>query len=1574
MTMPKALLRSAFVLLLAFAASCDQLTDTTVRVGGLEIVEGNDITAAVGTEVTASARVVDAGGSPIEGIDVTLDVVSGGGSVTPGTTTSGSDGTISGTWTLGTTPGTQRLRVGAGAFQLTFSVTAEPGPLATLDATPDSVRFTALQQTRTLSASGADAYGNAVEPTGLSWATNSTGIAQVDGTGVVTAVGPGMATVSVSSGSISADVKVVVEQVVSDVAVSPDGASLAALGDTAHLTATAADANGFEVAGASATWSTTDASVATVDGQGVVTAVAAGTARIGAMMAGAADTVVISVSPVVTTVVLTPDSVELTALGATRTLTASPLDANGNAVAGASITWSSLNTAVATVTTAGVVTSVAEGTAWIRAGASTVSGSIHDSTKVVVAPVVDSLAITADSLHFAAIGDTLIAEARGYDANSNDLGPQMVTWSTTNVGVATVDADGNVVSTGNGGAQLVAALGALEDTAAIGVRQEVFSVAVTPALDTLWAIGDTVRLNAALADSNGVAVTDTTPTWTSSDTLVATVDAAGLVTAVAPGTALVEAAVGAVADTGTIVVAAGADSVAVTPDSINFSALGDTIPLVAAAFDSLGGSVDAQFTWASLDAAIATVDTAGNVIAVAAGTTYVHASAPAVAGGTVADTSKVVVAPVPAALAVIPDTVYLPSLGDTSTVTAHVFDTNGNDLGPAAVTWGSTNGAVATVDASGNVVSVANGSARVAATLASPSLTDTIGVGVYQEVASMAITPTTDTLAMGDTTQLTLSVYDARGVALARSYSTAWASDDAATASVGTLGLVTGEMVGVTNVTATVEGSAAAAPIAVAPHPNRAISVSYYAACALDREGTAYCWGNDDWGQIGDNDGTADFASMAEPVSGGHTFFQLTGNGYVTCGLDTAGQAWCWGDNSHGNTGNGNEDGLVYDAPQMVVGGHVFTQIDAQWDNVCAVDDAGAAWCWGRGTENQLGDGLGTDSGTPVAVSGGLTYAEVAVGRYFACGLTTVGQVYCWGSNSNYQFGDGTLNSSTTPTLAANGETFDNISLDWWGGCGVKSDNTAMCWGYNGNGRVGDGTTTTATVPVAVTGAYNWLTLSPSNGWTCGLTTTGAITCVGAGGSGRTGTGNFDDVAVHTPISTGETFVAVDAELVGACGLADSGNIQCWGAAQVAGSYPYTVTPDAVGLTGTVEVTAAGAFTCARDNIGDVRCWGTNSSGELGDGTTTHTDSPVQVSGGIAFSRVAPGWYHTCSIGAADSLAYCWGDNGRGRLGNGTVFGNSTTPTVTSGGNKFVDISSGQDFTCGLTEFGEALCWGGNDYYQTSDVLGDSVTTPTLAADSPFVVITAGDFHACGLTAGGTAFCWGLNAYGELGATSADDCSGDPCSATPLKVSGGLTFDTLSAGRYHTCGITTVGETYCWGLNNLGQLGDGSFTNSQTPVVVPAGVAFTTIAAAGYNTCGIDGVNGLYCWGSNVNHQLGDGTTTSRSTAELISGLAATSVEGSGGHICASTTSGDAYCWGFRNYGQTADGMAYLHTPTYVGHSMSPFVQLSSLVFVPGMYLDPLSGFMPAFGAGVGEPEPGTRGGDSPKGTEVQQQ
>lgn len=1547
---------TGFVVGLALLFGCDMLTDTTIRIGSFEIIEGNDITTTVGSDVTTSGRVVDGGGDPISGVEVTFEVTSGGGTVDPGTVTTGSDGVAGATWTLGTEPGTQRLRARARGFELVFSVTAEPGPLAVLTAAPDSVHFTALEQTRQLMATGADTYGNETEVDGLSWSSDATGVVQVDASGLLTAQGAGSATVTAATGSIAATVDVVVEQVVDAVSVTPTARALSALGDTAHLSVQVVDANGFAVVGAAPAWTSTDAGIATVDGSGVVTAVSSGTAGIMAAADGVADTATITVEPVVSSVLVDPDSITLMALGATRQLTASTLDANGNAVAGAEIGWSSLDTAVATVDAQGTVTAVAEGATQVVAGVSTGGGTVADTARVVVTAEVTSIRIDVDTLHFAAFDDTIGVEAHGFDANANDLGAQTVTWSSTDTLIATVDAGGQVVSVGNGGARLIATMGTLVDTAGIGVRQEVSVVAVGPATDTLWAVGDTVHLTGAVSDSNGFAVADTTVAWSSSDTLVATVDTAGVVTAVSVGTARIAGTVGAVADTATIVVAAAADSVAVTPDSLHFTALGDTTQLSAAAFDSTGAAVTVTIDWSSADPGVATVDTAGNVVSVATGTTQVIGSAPAAGGGTVADTTVVVVAPVAASLAISPDSVHLASLGDTAVVEARGYDANGNDLGTQTVTWASSDPAIATVDAAGNVVSLGNGGARVAASLASPALTDTIGVGVFQEVAAVTVTPSPDTVAMEDTVALAATVTDTRGNALTRSYTTAWASDDSAVASVDSVGLVTGVMVGATTVSVTVEGIDGLAALNVAPHPNRALAVGNAMACALDVAGTAYCWGADYYWQQGDGDGMYSFAASAEPVVGGHTFQQIAGGGDLICALDVAGQAYCWGDNWAGGVGNGTTDGNWYDEPSPVVGGHTFTRIALNGYHVCGIDEAGAAWCWGYGDYDQLGDGLGTSSGTPVEVSGSLTFTDIAPGWFHTCGLSSGNQVYCWGDNSDHQFGDGTTTSSTTPTLGANGELFENIDMDWWGGCGVKADGTGMCWGYNAGGRIGDGTVTDAPSPVTVTGEYAWRSLNPNNGWTCGLTTGGTITCAGVGGAGSTGQGSFTTVTTHTAIASAESFVAVDGEVNAACGLATSGNVLCWGSSGAAGIDLFTRTPDPVGIDAR-SVAISGAYSCALQGTGTAWCWGSNGSGQLGDGTTDHTDSPVQVTGGVAFSALATGWGHTCGIGVADSLAYCWGDNSNGQIGDGTS-GNTAPPvTATSGGVKFVDVTAGAEFTCGLSTGGQAYCWGDNRSGQAGDTtaLVDTVAVPTpVDTDSFFVAVTAGNYHACALTGAGQAWCWGENAHGELGATTTEDCNGTACSSIPVLVSGELTFDTLSAGGGHTCGITAAGDAYCWGTNAEGELGDGTTTDSSTPVLVSGGLTFTRIAAIGDGVCGIDTGSNLYCWGDNGNSQLADGTYTDSSTPVQIAGLTALSVEGSNGHVCAVATDNATYCWGYKNFGQTADGMAHLHTPTAVSHGLTFFTGLTPLAQDPAVYYDVGTGlFTPLTSSGT---------------------
>ena len=182
-----------------------------------------------------------------------------------------------------------------------------------------------------------------------------------------------------------------------------------------------------------------------------------------------------------------------------------------------------------------------------------------------------------------------------------------------------------------------------------------------------------------------------------------------------------------------------------------------------------------------------------------------------------------------------------------------------------------------------------------------------------------------------------------------------------------------------------------------------------------------------------------------------------------------------------------------------------------------------------------------------------------------------------------------------------------------------------------------------------------------------------------------------------------------------------------------------------------------------------------------------------------------------------------------------------------------------------------------------------------------FASVGAGNLHACGLTATGDTYCWGFNDFGQLGDGTTTG------SLTPVLVSGGIRFSSISTNGGHTCGVTSVGDAYCWGENFRGQLGDGTTINRLTPVLVSGGLSFALVSAAFSETCGLTVGGDAYCWGDNFSGQLGDGTTISRLTPVPVAGGLTFASLSTGAQTCGVTAAGDAYCWG-RNHDQPGDG------------------------------------------------------------------
>lgn len=357
-----------------------------------------------------------------------------------------------------------------------------------------------------------------------------------------------------------------------------------------------------------------------------------------------------------------------------------------------------------------------------------------------------------------------------------------------------------------------------------------------------------------------------------------------------------------------------------------------------------------------------------------------------------------------------------------------------------------------------------------------------------------------------------------------------------------------------------------------------------------------------------------------------------------------------------------------------------------------------------------------------------------------------------------------------------------------------------------------------------------YVALTTGANHTCALRPTGLAYCWGANASAQLGIGTPDAMPHPLPgaVQNSLAFVLMGAFENHTCALVQSGAAYCWGAntqGQLGTGDSSAVTaPTAVaGVLTFAAMTAGVAHTCARQQDGTAHCWGDNSSGQLGDSSTTPRTSPVRVKGGLSLAALTAGGRHTCGLTQSGD-AYCWGDNTYGQLGDSSTT-RRTGPTRVATPFSFVTITTGESHTCGLTSAGTVHCWGLNAEGQlgvaaSQSCAGFPCSTSPLVVPGGFSTVGAGSFHTCGIGSPGAAFCWGRNASGQLGATTTEQCSGSPCSRTPVQVSGGLSLLLLSPGGRHTCGFTTDAQAYCWGANDSGQLGDGTRTSSTTPVRV----------------------------------------------------------------------------------------------------------------------------------------------------------
>ena len=670
---------------------------------------------------------------------------------------------------------------------------------------------------------------------------------------------------------------------------------------------------------------------------------------------------------------------------------------------------------------------------------------------------------------------------------------------------------------------------------------------------------------------------------------------------------------------------------------------------------------------------------------------------------------------------------------------------------------------------------------------------------------------------------------------------------------------------------------------------------------ALKNDGTVWAWGDNAYGELG-NGSFGGNSSVPTPVLNLSGITAISGGVFHGLALDGSGNVWAWGENNAGQLGDGTT--TQRNTPVQVSNLTGVTAISAGYGQSLAIDGSRNAWAWGKNNAGELGDGTTNNSSIPVQVSNLTGVTAISAGYGQSLAIDGSRNAWAWGDNSTGELGDGTTNNSSIPVQVSNLTNVISIATGENFSLAVENNSTAWAWGDNSAGTLGNGNNTNSTVPVETTPfvcinpvsgpstGHTHVTISGSNfqAGTIVKFDTSNATNIAVSGDGKTITADTPphaagavNVSITNPdnqlatLTNGFTYLApapqpcgyitMDAGYHHTLAVKSDGTVWAWGfnnhgelgdGTTTGREFPVQVS----GLTNVIAVAANtdinDGFSLALKSDGTVWAWGANSQGELGDGTNTERHTPVQISSLSGMTAIVAGGSHSLAI-KNDGTVWAWGGNLHGPLGDGTT-NDSNVPVQVSGLTNVTKIAAGLTFSLAVKNDGTAWGWGVNDEGQLGDGTNTERLTPVqITALSGINDISAGTSHGLAVDNSGNVWTWGRGLDGELGNGSSGNLT------TPTEI--GLTGVTqIAGGRYFSMALMNDGTVQAWGDDSAGQLGDGTTNSTNSPNPVPGLSGVTAIDAGQYYSLALLQDGSLQVWGSNDQGQFGNGTLTDSST------------------------------------------------------------------------------------------------------------